>query len=170
MFREFKQLGGQSIPWVGNGVTSGSDFLKAIGYATAHADLTSVFGTSVSGAASSAVPEPVQQAQSEPEVRPARWRTRTTPTTRSSRSRSPTTYAKTTNGATVARDMVKVTNPPGTACYTYASCLSLLKAGKKINYQGASGNLDYNKYNNTLRARTAPSRPRTAGVRTAGLP
>ena len=59
-------------------------------------------------------------------------------------------YAKTTSGATVARDMAKVTDPPGTACYTYASCLRLLKAGTKINYQGASGNLDYNKYNNTF--------------------
>ena len=48
-------------------------------------------------------------------------------------------YAKTTNGTTVAHDMTKVTNPPGTACYTYASCLALIKAGTKINYEGASG-------------------------------
>jgi hypothetical protein len=46
--------------------------------------------------------------------------------------------------------MTKVTNPPGTQCYTYKSCLSLINAGKKINYQGASGELDYNKYNNTF--------------------
>jgi neutral amino acid transport system substrate-binding protein len=59
-------------------------------------------------------------------------------------------YAKTTNGTTVAHDMTKVTNPPGTACYTYASCLALLKAGTKINYEGASGDLDYNQYNNTF--------------------
>ncbi len=56
------------------------------------------------------------------------------------------TYAKTFNGTTVAADMTKVTNPPGTACYSYASCLSLLKAHKKINYEGASGSIDYNKY------------------------
>ena len=43
-----------------------------------------------------------------------------------------------------------MTNPPGTACYTYKSCLSLINAGKKINYEGASGDLDYNKYNNTF--------------------
>ena len=59
-------------------------------------------------------------------------------------------YAKTLAGLTVAHDMTKVTNPPGTACYTYASCLSLIKAGKKVNYQGASGGLDFNKYNNTF--------------------
>jgi hypothetical protein len=46
--------------------------------------------------------------------------------------------------------MTKVTNPPGTACYTYPTCLNLLKAGTKINYEGASGSLDYNAYNNTF--------------------
>ena len=59
-------------------------------------------------------------------------------------------YAKTTDGTTVAHDMTKVTDPPGTACFTFGSCLKLLKAGKKINYEGASGGLDYNKYNNTF--------------------
>jgi ABC-type branched-subunit amino acid transport system substrate-binding protein len=41
-----------------------------------------------------------------------------------------------------------VANPPGTQCYTYASCISLLKAGKKINFQGASGPEDFDKYHN----------------------
>ena len=65
--------------------------------------------------------------------------------------------------------MTKVTNPPGTACYTYASCLTLLKAGTKINYEGASGNLDYNKYNNTFGPYGA-FQASTAGLETAGLP
>jgi ABC-type branched-subunit amino acid transport system substrate-binding protein len=149
LFREFKQLGGQSIPWVGTDVTSGSDFLTAIGYPTAHAVLTSVYGTSVTGAANDAFISLFNK------IYP------------SQKSAGPLAnanyaydavislaladdYAKTTNGTTVAKDMTKVTNPPGTACYTYSSCLSLIKAGKKINYEGASGNLDYNQYNNTF--------------------
>jgi hypothetical protein len=149
LFREFKQLGAQSIPWVGTDVTSGSDYLTAIGYATAHAQLTSVFGTSVTGAASSAFLNLFNRLYP------------------SQKSAGPLAnanyaydavislaladdYAKTTNGTTVAKDMPKVTNPPGTACYTYSSCLTLIKAGKKINYEGASGGLDYNKYNNTF--------------------
>ena len=149
LFREFKQLGGQAIPWVGTDVTSGSDYLKAIGYATANAHLTSVFGTSVSGSASSAFLGLFNKLYP------------------SQKSAGPLAnanyaydavislaladeYAKTTDGTTVARDMSKVTDPPGTACFTYASCLRLLKAGKKINYEGASGSLDYNKYNNTF--------------------
>src|SRR5450756_1226898 len=59
-------------------------------------------------------------------------------------------YAKTTNGTTVAHDMSSVRNPPGAACYTYSACLSLRKAGTKINYEGASGDLNYNKYNNVF--------------------
>ena len=150
LFREFKQLGGQNIPWVGTDVTSGSDYLKAIGIPTAHAHLTSVYGTSVTGAASTAFLNlfnslyPSQKAAG--------------PLANANYAYDALIslaladdYAKTTtNGATVAHDMTKVTNPPGTACYTYASCLKLLKAGTKINYEGASGSLDYNKYNNTF--------------------
>ena len=58
--------------------------------------------------------------------------------------------AKTSDGTKVAATMKKVTNPPGTACYTYATCKQLLSAGKKINYEGASGSLDYNQYNNVF--------------------
>ncbi len=46
--------------------------------------------------------------------------------------------------------ITKVSNPPGTKCYTYTSCTSLLKQGKKINYQGASGNENFNQYHNVF--------------------
>ena len=149
LFREFRQLGAQSIPWVGTDVTSGSDFLKAIGYQTAHAHLISVFGTSISGAASTAFTSGFNKLY--PSQKSAG------PLANANYAYDAVVslaladaYAKTTNGTTVAHDMTKVTNPPGTACFTYASCLRLLKAGTKINYEGASGSLDYNKYNNTF--------------------
>jgi ABC-type branched-subunit amino acid transport system substrate-binding protein len=149
LFREFKQLGGQAIPWIGTDVTSGSDYLKAIGYPTAHAQLTSVYGTSVTGTASAAFLNLFGKLN--PSQKSAG------PLANSNYAYDAVIslaladdYAKTTDGATVAPDMTKVTNPPGTACFTYGSCLHLLKAGKKINYEGASGALDYNKYNNTF--------------------
>ena len=46
--------------------------------------------------------------------------------------------------------MKKVTNPPGTACFAFATCKKLLDAGTKINYEGASGSLDYNQYHNVF--------------------
>jgi len=149
LFREFKQLGGGSIPWVGTDVTSGSDYLKAIGYPTAHATLTSVYGTSVTGTASSDFLSLFNKLYpSQKSVGPLANANYAYDAVISLALADD--YAKTTNGTTVAHDMTKVTNPPGTACYTYGSCLSLLKAGTKINYQGASGSLDYNNYNNTF--------------------
>jgi ABC-type branched-subunit amino acid transport system substrate-binding protein len=149
LFREFKQLGGQAIPWVGTDVTSGSDYLKAIGYPTAHAHLTSVYGTSVTGTASSAFLSLFNKLNpSQASVGPLANANYAYDAVISLALAD--TYAKTTNGTTVAHDMTKVTNPPGTACYTYAACVTLLKAGTKINYEGASGSLDYNQYNNTF--------------------
>lgn len=149
LFREFTQLGGQHIPWIGTDVTSGSDYLKAIGYQAAHAQLTSVYGTSVTGAASAAFVSvfntiyPSQKAAGP--LANANYAYDAVLSLALAED-----YAKTTNGTTVAHDMTSVTNPPGAACYTYSACLSLLKAGTKINYEGASGDLDYNKYNNTF--------------------
>ena len=151
LFREFKQLGGQAIPWVGTDVTSGSDYLKALGYPTAHAHLTSVFGTSVTGAASSAFLSLFDKLYpSQKSVGPLANANYAYDAVISIALADQ--YAKTTDGTTAAHDMTKVTNPPGTACFTYSTCLKLLKAGTKINYEGASGSLDYNKYNNTFGA------------------
>jgi ABC-type branched-subunit amino acid transport system substrate-binding protein len=164
LFREFKQLGGQSIPWVGTDVTSGSDYLKAIGYPTAHAELTSIYGTSVSSLATTAFTNQFNKLY--PSQKSAG------PLANANYAYDAVVslaladqYAKTTNGTTVAHDMAKVTDPPGTACYTYSACLKLLKAGTKINYEGASGSLNYNKYNNAFGPYGA-FQPTTAGVET----
>jgi branched-chain amino acid transport system substrate-binding protein len=149
LFREFGQLGGGSIPWIGTDVTSGSDFLKAITYPVAHNVLTSVYGTSITGTANSAFIGLFNQLfPSKKAAGPLANANYAYDAVISLALADD--YAKTTNGTTVAHDMTKVTNPPGTACYTYASCLALLKAGTKINYEGASGDLDYNQYNNTF--------------------
>jgi branched-chain amino acid transport system substrate-binding protein len=149
LFREFGQLNGGSIPWIGTDVTSGSDFISAIGVPTAHSVLTSVFGTSVTGAANNAFISlfnslyPSQKAAGP--LANANYAYDSVISLALADD-----YAKTTDGKTVAKDMTKVTNPPGTACYTYKQCLDLINAGKKINYEGASGDLDYNAYNNTF--------------------
>jgi neutral amino acid transport system substrate-binding protein len=149
LFREFKQLGGQNIPWIGTDVTSGSDFLKAIGYQTAHLHLTSVFGTSVSGQASTEFLNEFNTLYpSQKSVGPLANANYAYDAVISLALADD--YAKTTAGSTVAKDMSKVTDPPGTSCFTYSTCLALLKAGKKINYEGASGSLDYNQFNNTF--------------------
>ncbi len=58
--------------------------------------------------------------------------------------------AGTTNGPAFAKDIPLVTSPPGTVVYDYATALADLKAGKKINYDGAGTTMDYNQYHNVF--------------------
>jgi branched-chain amino acid transport system substrate-binding protein len=60
------------------------------------------------------------------------------------------TAAKSTNPAIWNKYVLKVSNPPGVQCFAYATCVSDLKAGKKINYQGASGPEDFNQFHNSF--------------------
>ncbi|MDE3064475.1 MAG: ABC transporter substrate-binding protein [Acidobacteriota bacterium] len=145
---EFSQLGSK-IPWIGTDVTTSSDYIKAFGTTKAHALLTSVMGTSVTGAANVVFMAGFKkmfpsQAAAGP-LSGANYAYDAVITLALA-----DTYAKTTNGTIVARDMKKVTNPPGTVCSSYKTCVALIKAGKKVNYEGASGSIDYNAYNNTF--------------------
>jgi ABC-type branched-subunit amino acid transport system substrate-binding protein len=58
--------------------------------------------------------------------------------------------AGTTDGPTYAKDIPLVTSPPGTVVYDYKTAMADLKAGTKINYDGASGNMDYNQFHNVF--------------------
>jgi branched-chain amino acid transport system substrate-binding protein len=58
------------------------------------------------------------------------------------------TDANSTDPSVWVNKITDVSNPPGTQCFTYASCLALLKAGQKVNYDGAGGPLDFNQYHN----------------------
>ena len=146
LFRELQQANNLAIPMVGTDVTSGSDYLKAITYPVARAHLVSVYGASVTGGGNAAFTKiftalhPGQQPLAN-----ANYAYDAVISLALAQ-----TFAKSTDGGTVAKSMTKVTNPPGQTCSTYAECLPLLKAGKKINYEGTSGSLDYNHYNNTF--------------------
>jgi branched-chain amino acid transport system substrate-binding protein len=145
---EFKQLGSK-IPWIGTDVTTSADYIKAFGTANAHSLLTSVMGTSVTGQANNyfmagfkKLPAATVKAGV---LSGANYAYDAVITLALAQ-----TYAKSTNGTVVAKDMMKVTNPPGTKCYSYKSCVALLKAHKKINYEGASGSIDFNMHHNTF--------------------
>jgi branched-chain amino acid transport system substrate-binding protein len=58
--------------------------------------------------------------------------------------------AGSTNGPTFAKDIPLVTTAPGTVVYDYKTALADIKAGKKINYDGASGSMDYNQFHNVF--------------------
>jgi ABC-type branched-subunit amino acid transport system substrate-binding protein len=60
------------------------------------------------------------------------------------------TMAKSTNPKKWIGDVMKVSDPPGIVCSTYAQCVALIKHGKKVNYNGAGGNEDFNKFHNVF--------------------
>lgn len=147
IFQNFKELDNLAIPFVGTDVTGVDQYLKAITYPIAHAHLTSVYGTSVTGQATDAFNQffAAQFGSSQQPLANANYAYDAAISLALAIDK-----AGSTTGSAVNAAMTAVTNPPGTQCYTYKDCLSLLKAGKKINYDGASGDLNYNKYQNVF--------------------
>jgi ABC-type branched-subunit amino acid transport system substrate-binding protein len=76
------------------------------------------------------------------------------------------TKAKTTDPKVWVNDVVSVASGPGTVCYTYASCLSLLNSGKSINYDGAGGDENFNKYHNVFASFNVVGFTASGGLRT----
>src|ERR1700726_1319794 len=147
LFKNFQELDNLAIPFVGTDVTGGDDYLKAITYQVAHDHLISVYGTSVSGAAADEFNKQfavVVGANQQP-LANANYAYDSVISQALA-----IDQAKSINGPDINAALGTVSNPPGTQCYTYATCYTLIKAGTKINCEGASGPLDYNQYHNTF--------------------
>jgi ABC-type branched-subunit amino acid transport system substrate-binding protein len=147
LFRNFKELDNLAIPFVGTDVTGGDDYLKAITYQVAHDHLTSVYGTSVSGDAADEFNKDfaAQFGANQQPLANANYAYDSVISQALAIDK-----ANSIAGSDINAALGTVSNPPGTQCYTYAKCLALIKAGTKINYEGASGPLDYNQYHNVF--------------------
>ena len=149
LFKNFKDVNNLAIPFVGTDVTGGDDYLKAITYPAAHFGLISIYGTSVTGAAADEFQKifltlPGIAATDQPQAN-ANYAYDSVISQALAIDK-----ANSISGSDINNAMISVTNPPGTECFTYATCQTLIKAGTKINYQGASGPLDYNQYHNVF--------------------
>ncbi len=143
LFSEIKELKGLGLPFVGTDVTASSDFIKAITPAVAQKVLTSLQGTSKGGQATTEFTQLYQAKFNATPVELADYG-----------------YdgmnilalaadaAGSLNGDSVGAKMKTVSNPPGTMVYDYSTAYTALKAGTKINYEGASGPMDFNDHNN----------------------
>jgi len=147
LFSDGQQLGYMNVPWIGDDLQSApnGDYAKAFGQSAA-SELTAALPASPSGTAFSHFLADYQTV----------WHTKTIlPTTFNEYdsvviASLAMTAAKSTNPKVWTKDVVKVSDPPGVQCSTYAACVRLLKKGKDINYQGASGNDDFNKFHNVF--------------------
>ena len=147
LFSDGQQLGYMNVPWIGDDLQSAPQgaYAKAFG-STAAQNLTAALPASPSGAAYNHFLATYQKV----------WHTKTIlPTTFNEYdsvviSALAMVKAGSTDPKVWVKDVMAVSDPPGTKCYTYASCRSLIEKHKKINYEGASGNDDFNKYHNVF--------------------
>ena len=144
-FHDFGQLGDANIPFIGSDITSGSDFLKAIGASFAHQHLLSVVGSSAPGPGQATfVKYYLQQFHQQP-VSGANFAYDGVVSLALG-----IDWAKTTSGPAVVKAIPETSDPPGQVVTTYAQGLALIKQGTRINYRGASGPMQYNQYHNVF--------------------
>jgi len=134
---------GTSLPFVGTDVTAGSDWIKAVGPAYAHAAVTSVQGGTPTNAAGTEFTNLTKTMYNMAPLGGANYTYDAVIDLALAM-----TYSKGTSTAAITGGLRPVSNPAGTLCYTYASCLTGVKAATKINYEGASGPMDFNQYRN----------------------
>jgi branched-chain amino acid transport system substrate-binding protein len=147
LFSDGQQLGYMNIPWIGDDLQSApnGDYAKAFG-STASSELTAALPASPAGTAYSHFLSDYQKVWHTKNILPTTFNEYDSVVIAS----LAMTAAKSTNPKVWSKDVVKVSDPPGVQCSTYASCVALLKKGKEIDYQGASGNDDFNKYHNVF--------------------
>jgi ABC-type branched-subunit amino acid transport system substrate-binding protein len=147
LFSDGQQLGYMSVPWIGDDLQSApnGDYAKAFGQ-TASSELTAALPASPSGAAFTHFLSDYQKVWHTKNILPTTFNEYDSVVIAS----LAMTMAKSTDPKAWVQDIVKVSNPPGAQCSTYAACVKLIKKGKDVNYQGASGDDDFNKYHNVF--------------------
>lgn len=143
-FSDVRQLGHLNVPFIATDGGADVNFAKAMGLADAAKWLTGMNGAPPAGPAWQHYKALYQQVWNDPN-----------PVTLSQNTYDSAiiaclaiTAAGTTDPTVWINDVTKVANPPGQVVTNYADGVAALKAGKKINYDGASGKDDYNQYHN----------------------
>ena len=147
LFSDGQQLGYMNGPWIGDDLQSApnGDYAKAFGK-TASTELTAALPASPAGTAFNHFLADYQKVWHTKNILPTTFNEYDSVVIAS----LAMTAAKSTDPKVWVKDVVKVADPPGVQCSTYATCVRLLEKGKDINYQGASGNDDFNKYHNVF--------------------
>ena len=142
-FNGLKGLNGTKLPFIGTDITAGGDWISAVGASTAHAEVTSVEGgTPTTGAG------PIFNAEYQKLFHSAPLAGANYAYDGVIDMALAMDAAKGTSNADITRGLPLVSNPPGQTVDTYAAGLAALKKSQKINYDGASGPMDFNKHHN----------------------
>ena len=142
-FSELTGLNGTKTPFVGTDITAGGDWISAVKPSVAKAMVVSVQGGTPTNQAGNTFNNLNQQAWHQAAQAGANY---------AYDGVLDVALAIDATGGTTNADIQKglplVSNPPGTTVYTYADGLKALQAHQKINYEGASGPMDFDKYHN----------------------
>jgi ABC-type branched-subunit amino acid transport system substrate-binding protein len=146
-FRNFQQLGGLNVPFIGTDLMAGSDVIKAIGPSLSKAHMVEVQGSNALTGAAGAFSTAYQKVNGH------------APDSGASFAYDCTidfalaiTKAHSFSGPAIVKQMMAVSNPPGVQVSDYATGVRDIKKGIKIDYQGVSGPLDFNSYHNVTGA------------------
>jgi ABC-type branched-subunit amino acid transport system substrate-binding protein len=145
LFANMKELGHLNVPLVSDDTGNTVDYAKAVGPADASKYLYGIAGAPGTGEAWTHYVDGYKSVWNTDKIEELSQNTYDAVIIAS----LAMTEAKTTDGKVWVDHISKVSNPPGTKCFTYASCVQLLKDGKKINFEGASGPEDFDQYHNT---------------------
>jgi ABC-type branched-subunit amino acid transport system substrate-binding protein len=142
-FSQLRSQVGTTMPFYGTDVTAGSDWIKAVGAAYAHAAVTSVQGGTPTNAAGDAFTAQFKTLYNEAPLGGSNY---------SYDGVIDLALALTAGNSTATTSIIKelplVSNPPAAGCFTYATCVAEIKSGGTSNYEGASGPMDYDQYRN----------------------
>ncbi|HUX03891.1 MAG TPA: ABC transporter substrate-binding protein [Acidimicrobiales bacterium] len=145
LWSDGQSLGYMSTPWIGDDLQSGAAYAQAFG-PTVQTDLTAALAAAPSGKGFSHFLADYQKVFHSNQPLPTTFNEYDAVVISS----LAMTMAKSTNPKVWVKDVTKVSNPPGTMCYQYKTCVHLIKMGKQINYEGAGGSDDFNQHHNVF--------------------
>lgn len=146
-YANFKSINNLAIPFVGTDLEAGADFIKAVGPAVAKATTTSVEGSNQLTAAGPTFEKWYKKVNGHAPLAGSAYGYDCTIDFALAM-----TKAGTTDPNKWVNDIMAVSNPPGQQVSDYKQAVALIKQGKQIDYQGASGPMDFNKYHNVTGA------------------
>jgi branched-chain amino acid transport system substrate-binding protein len=140
---DFKEVNNLAVPFIGTDLTGGSDFIKAIGPKVAQAHFLSVEGSNALTSAGADFTAAYNTVNGHAPLGGSAFAYDCVIDFALA-----ITKAKSFDDNVWVNSITEVSNPPGTAVGNYKQAVDMINAGTKINYEGASGPLDFNQFHN----------------------
>jgi neutral amino acid transport system substrate-binding protein len=145
LFGELQQQGLLSTPWVASNLWYANEFFTSVGHSIATGPIY-VVNPAAAGPGNAAFTAQLQK-----------YYHRTTPNNGEQVMWDATITwalgaekAGTLSEPKISTGIVQAANGPGTSCFDFPTCLALIKAGKPLNWQGASSDVNFDKYHNVF--------------------